>query len=205
MVSLTANELISHQAYSEHRERLIGIEEDSADITHFVNFHLNDNLELIARVQHRLENPKIPSDIIVKEDKIYCLSERVAMIHGSGVPRAAVPLPETLQRWDIISKISHRTIVIFDIVIDQKYYEKLNNFSKSLDPSLVNKTYILMAPAPIEKAWRIPLNIQDLLSESFSSDDSQQSRKEEVLDEVSKTPPPSPLKLHLSPTPEADL
>ena len=203
MVSLTANSLISHQPYSTRRRRMIEIEEDSALITHYINFYLNEHQMLVAKVQHCFENPKIPSILFVKEDKIYYLSDKTSIVHGSGIPRAATCLSESLQRWEIISKISHRSIVIFDIVIDQKYYEKLNNSSKSLNPSLVNKTYILMAPT-IVQARRIPLKIQDLLTESFSSDDSQQSRKEEVLDEVSKTPPPSPLKLHLSPTPEAD-
>lgn len=205
MVSLTSNQMISHQAYSDlyNRRQLIGIEEDSEAITHFVNFELNDHLVLIARVKLCLENPKIPSILNVNEDKIYYLHDRASIIHGSGVPYAATPLLETLQRAEIISKISLRKVVIVDIVIDVKYYEKLYNCSKSLDRSLVNKTYILMAPEPVHQPRTIPLKVRDPSPESSSSEDSQQSRKEKALDEA---PPPSyAIELNLSPTPEPDL
>lgn len=204
MVFLTPNQVISHQPYSSkyNRKRLIGIEEDSEAITHFVNFHLNAHLMLVARVQHCLENPKIPPIITVNEDKIYYLSDRTLIIHGSGVPRAAVALTETLQRWEIISKISLRTVVVSDIEIHEKYYARLNNSSKSFDPSMKNKTYILMAPAPIQQPRPIPLKVRNPPPEPSSSEDSQQSRKEEALDEA---PPSYAIRLHLSLTPEADL
>jgi hypothetical protein len=207
MVSLTPNQLISQQAYSNHynRKRLIGIEEDSAAITHLINFELNDHLELVARVKYCWENPKIPSIITLNEDKIYYLSDKAFIIHGSGVPRAAAPLSETLQKWEIIFMVSQRTVVVRDIEIDEKYYAKLNNSSKSFDSSMKNKSYVLIAPAPVPQARPISLKPRGRSPDSLSSEDSQQSTKEEALDEASKTPPPSPLRLRLSQTPEAEL
>jgi hypothetical protein len=199
MVSLMANQVISHQAYSAHfnRRRLIGIEEDDEAITHYVNFHLDEHRVLIARVEHRLENSQIPGIIIVKEDKIR-FRDKARLPHD-------VPLSELPEREEIISKIAQRIVVIVGIEIDQKFYARLNNGSKSIK-SLENNTYILIAPETAQQKPKTPLKEPapcDFPS-SEESEDSQQSRSECFEEEQSPVLPPQ-VKLQLSLTPEADL
>lgn len=200
MVSLTPNQVISHQAYSSHfnRRRLIGIDEDDQEsITHYVNFHLDDHFLLVARVEHRLENSKLPGIIIVREDKI-------RFRDTARLPREAVPLSELPEREEIISKIAQRIVVIVGIEIDQKFYARLNNGSKSIK-SLENNTYILMAPETLQQKPKILLKVENPpeLSSSEENEDSQLSREESIEDAKPPIPPQVPLQLSL--TPEADL
>jgi len=123
---------------------------------------------------------------------------------GSGVPRAAAPLSQSPQKWEIISKISERTLVVVDVDMDQRYYARLNSSNRSFNPSLENKTYILLAPPPVHRNRTLPLKSEDPLPQLSSSEDSP-SREEEVLEKAPTTPPPYRLKLYLSQTPEEEL
>lgn len=199
MVSLTPNQVISHQAYSAHfnRRRLIGIDEDDQEsITHYVNFHLDDHFLLVARVEHRLENSKLPAIISVREDKIR-FRDKARLPHD-------VFLSELPEREEIISKIAQRIVVIVGIEIDQKFYARLNNGSKSIK-SLENNTYILLAPETLQHKPKILLKVENPpeLSSSEESEDSQLSREESIED--AKPPIPPQIKLQLSLTPETDL
>lgn len=191
MVSITRNQLISHQAFNPRKKQLVGILEDDKDVVYYVNFELDKDGLLLARVKHRLGNPKIPETLLLKEKQIRYMRE-------GAFPHEAELLCDSLQRSEIICKIAQRTVVIRDIEIDQKFYTELNNCSKSIK-SLEHDTHILVGPDPVLSKPKTPLKV-DSPCDPPSSEDSEHSHlsREESIEE--EEPPLLPkMTLHLTP------
>ncbi|MBS0648280.1 MAG: hypothetical protein JSS10_03535 [Verrucomicrobia bacterium] len=53
MVTLTPNQMISHQEFDPWKKRLVGILEDDKDVVYYVNFELDKDSFLVARIKHR--------------------------------------------------------------------------------------------------------------------------------------------------------
>lgn len=143
--------VISHQDYCSYpsMRRLLRINEKKSDITHSIDFVLNEQLQLIAKVQHWQEvNSKEMPLVEVAEDKIYYVADRTQVDYDSGLPPTALPFPQLPNRDQIISSLRDKNVIVVDIKIDHLFYERLAD-RKTLNPNS-NKTYILMAPAPQE-------------------------------------------------------
>lgn len=179
--------LISHQDYCGYADtrRLLRINEQESIITHFIDFMLNEQLQLIARVIHRQVDLKMMPQVEVAEDKIYYLADRTQVDYDSGLPAAALPFPKLPDRDKIISSLRDKNVVVVDIKIDHRFYERLAD-RKTLNPT-GNKTYILMAPAP-----QVPLTSLHFTPSASLTHEA--------------TPPDSPtLRLRYEPSLEADL
>jgi hypothetical protein len=138
--------LISHQDYCNFpaMRRLVRIDEKEADITHFIDFVINEQFQLIARVVHRQVDLKRMPQVEVAEDKIYYIADRPQVDDDSGLPANALPFPQLPNRDKIIADLNYRKVVVIDIKIDHRFYQKLADH-KTANPSN-NETYILMAP-----------------------------------------------------------